>query len=52
MIDCSKTENYMHKKARMTKSVVNGVCHIRCTDCPLRTVKSDGILGKAKSVKT
>lgn len=35
MIDCSKTENYMHKKARMTKSVVNGVCHIRCTDCPL-----------------
>lgn len=35
MIDCSKTENYMHEKARMTKSVVNGVCHIRCTDCPL-----------------
>lgn len=30
-----KTENYMHEKARMTKSVVNGVCHIRCTDCPL-----------------
>jgi hypothetical protein len=25
----------MHEKARMTKSVVNGVCHIRCTDCPL-----------------
>lgn len=35
MIDCSKTENYMHEKARMTKSVVNSVCHIRCTDCPL-----------------
>lgn len=35
MIDCSKTENYMYEKARMTKSVVNGVCHIRCTDCPL-----------------
>jgi len=35
MIDCSKTENYMHEKARMTKSVVNGVCHIQCTDCPL-----------------
>lgn len=30
-----KTINYMHEKARMTKSVVNGVCHIRCTDCPL-----------------
>lgn len=35
MADCSKTENYMIEKARMTKSVVNGVCHIRCTDCPL-----------------
>lgn len=35
MIDCSKTENYTHEKTRMTKSVVNGVCHIRCTDCPL-----------------
>lgn len=35
MIDCSKTENYFNEKARMTKSVVNGVCHIQCTDCPL-----------------
>lgn len=35
MADCSKTENYMIEKAQMTKSVVNGVCHIRCTDCPL-----------------
>lgn len=35
MIDCAKTENYFAEKQRMTKSVVNGVCHIRCTDCPL-----------------
>ncbi len=35
MIDCSKTTNYLNEKARMTKSVVNGVCHIQCTDCPL-----------------
>lgn len=41
MIDCSKTENYMHEKARMTKSVVNGVCHIRCTDCPLSRFKNN-----------
>lgn len=30
-----KLKTICMKKARMTKSVVNGVCHIRCTDCPL-----------------
>lgn len=45
MIDCSKTENYMHEKARMTKSVVNGVCHIRCTDCPLSRFNNNEKIG-------
>lgn len=39
MIDCSKTENYQHEKARMVKlsKLKNGTyaCTIKCRECPL-----------------
>lgn len=35
MIDCSKTENYLTEKKRMTKITNTGVCKIKCTNCPL-----------------
>lgn len=35
MVDCSKTENYLNEKARMTKSLINGLCRIPCKECPL-----------------
>ena len=35
MIDCTKTENYFNEKSRMTKRKKNGVCEIKCNDCPL-----------------
>lgn len=35
MIDCSKTENYLAEKKRMTKITNTGVCKIKCTNCPL-----------------
>lgn len=35
MIDCSKTENYLAEKKRMTKLTDIGVCEIKCTNCPL-----------------
>lgn len=35
MGDCSKTKNYLVKKARMTKRYRYGGCQIECTDCPL-----------------
>jgi hypothetical protein len=35
MIDCSKTENYLAEKKRMTKITNTGVCEIKCTNCPL-----------------
>lgn len=41
MIDCSKTENYMHEKARMTKSSDVGVCRILCNHCPLSRFNND-----------
>lgn len=35
MIDCSKTENYLSERLRMTKrSKVKG-CDIECSECPL-----------------
>lgn len=40
MIDCSKTENYLAEKARMTKRAGDGVCHIKCVDCPLGTTNN------------
>lgn len=35
MIDCSKTENYLAEKKRMTKITSTGVCKITCVNCPL-----------------
>lgn len=35
MIDCSKTENYFAEKLRMTKRTKNGLCEIKCSNCPL-----------------
>lgn len=35
MIDCSKPENYLAEKKRMTKLTDIGVCEIKCTNCPL-----------------
>lgn len=35
MIDCSKTENYLVEKQRMTEHQKNGTCKLKCTDCPL-----------------
>lgn len=35
MIDCSKTENYLAEKLRMTKKTKNGICKTKCSDCPL-----------------
>lgn len=35
MIDCTKTENYLAEKQRMTKTQKNRVCGIECADCPL-----------------
>lgn len=35
MIDCSKTENYFAEKLKMTKRTKNGLCEIKCSNCPL-----------------
>jgi hypothetical protein len=35
MIDCAKTENYFAEKRRMTKRAKNGLCKIKCSNCPL-----------------
>lgn len=35
MIDCSKTENFLAEKARMTKTNKLGFCGIGCRKCPL-----------------
>lgn len=43
MIDCSKTENYLNEKARMTKlrKLPNGgyLCTLKCYDCDNNCVK-------------
>lgn len=40
MIDCSKTENYLAEKRRMTKKQ-DGICKLNCTDCPL-SIENNG----------
>lgn len=35
MIDCTKTTNYFNEKLKMTKRIKNGLCEIKCSDCPL-----------------
>uniref|UniRef100_UPI003FEFB03F hypothetical protein n=1 Tax=Ruminococcus bromii TaxID=40518 RepID=UPI003FEFB03F len=35
MIDCSKTENYLSERLRMTKRSKNKGCDIKCSECPL-----------------
>lgn len=35
MIDCSKTENYLHEKNRMAKTSEKGICTLSCGNCPL-----------------
>lgn len=42
MIDCSKTENYLIEKLRMTKRAKSGICKIKCSNCPLCS-KNNGI---------
>lgn len=41
MIDCTKTTNYFNEKLRMTKRKKNGVCEIKCNDCPLNITNND-----------
>lgn len=41
MIDCTKIENYFNEKSRMTKRKKNGVCEIKCNDCPLNITNND-----------
>lgn len=41
MIDCSKAENYMAEKTRMTKAFESGICRIRCEHCPLDKRNND-----------
>lgn len=40
MIDCSKTENYFNEKLKMTKRTKNGLCEIKCSNCPLGSNKN------------
>lgn len=40
MIDCSKTENYLKEKVRMTK-FEDGSCGIKCADCPLSSSNNE-----------
>lgn len=40
MIDCSKTQNYFIEKLRMTKRTKNGLCEIKCSNCPLCSNKN------------
>lgn len=35
MIDCSKTENYLSERLRMTKRSKSKGCDIKCSECPL-----------------
>ena len=35
MIDCSKTENYLSERLRMTKRSKGKGCDIECSECPL-----------------
>ena len=42
MIDCTKTTNYFNEKSRMTIRKKNGVCEIKCNDCPLN-ITNNGI---------
>lgn len=35
MIDCSKTENYLAEKKRMSKTTESGGCRVGCVKCPL-----------------
>lgn len=45
MIDCTKTENYLLEKKRMTKRAKNGQCQLGCSSCPLcRTNNNKGLL--------
>ena len=41
MIDCSKTENYLNEKARMTKKDKLGRCKLYCGECLLNN-KNNG----------
>lgn len=35
MIDCSKTENYFAERQRLTGQQKDGICKLKCIDCPL-----------------
>lgn len=35
MIDCTKTTNYFNEKLKMMKRTKNGLCEIKCGNCPL-----------------
>lgn len=41
MIDCSKAENYLAEKLRMTKRAENGLCKLGCSNCPLCSVNNN-----------
>lgn len=40
MIDCTKTANYFTEKLRMTKRTKNGLCKIKCSNCPLCSINN------------
>lgn len=40
MIDCTKTTNYFNEKLKMTKRTKNGLCEIKCSNCPLCSNKN------------
>jgi len=40
MIDCTKTTNYFNEKLKMTKRTKNGLCKIKCSNCPLCSNKN------------
>lgn len=35
MVDCNITANYFNEKLKMTKRTKNGLCKIKCSNCPL-----------------
>lgn len=45
MIDCTKTENYLAEKRRMTKkhklNVGAYICELNCTDCTKHWLESE-----------
>lgn len=50
MIDCTKTTNYFNEKLKMTKRTKNGLCEIKCGNCPLSS-KNNGKVYRVQNLK-